>query len=110
MFLLGAGIVLTVGLVVTLLNWLLERRERREEQASRLQTRIAEHLRRDAALAETRIDPVARPPIGDGPMTIELSGRLASPDLRGRALHIAEAEARKLHVKYRIDDRLEIAS
>jgi len=109
-FLIGVGVVLVIGAAITLGSWFLERRERRDEQASGVQMRIAAELHRDPALAHIRIDPVARPPIGDGPMTIELSGQLPSPQLRGRVLRIAEREARKANTKYQIDDRLDIAS
>jgi hypothetical protein len=107
MMLLAIGVVLLIGALVAWGVILLERRNRRELRAERLQQAVGEALAREPALAAASILPVAGFPAGTAP-TLELTGYVPSAEARTRAVRIAEAELRRLRPGMQVVDRLDV--
>lgn len=107
MMLLAVGVVLLIGAVVAWGVILLERRNRRELRAERIQQSVGEALAREPALAAASILPVAGFPVGTAP-TLELTGYVPSAEARARAVRIAEAELRRLRPGMQVVDRLDV--
>jgi hypothetical protein len=106
MMLVGAGVVVRIGVLVAWGVVLLERRNRAEMTAERVQQAIGHALAAEPSLADASILPVAEfPP--DGRPTLELTGHVASADARGVAVRIAGRELARLrpgvHVVARLD-------
>src|SRR5512146_1615415 len=81
-------------------------RERREENAARLHTRIANALRRDGLLGHLAVTPIVRLPLwGGSRATIELRGRVPTPWLRYAVLHVTEREVARGTAACYIRDR-----
>jgi hypothetical protein len=100
------------GLVVVslLVIWgvrLLARKERDEEDATRLGIDLAAVLAREPRLAGAAILPVATIPLQRRP-SVELTGRVPSARVRDAALEIASREAQRLRPGILVVDRLEI--
>jgi hypothetical protein len=105
--LIALAVVLLIGALVAWGVTLLERRNRRELRAERIQQAVGEALAREPLLAEASILPVAGFPPG-GPPTLELTGYVPSDHARARAARVAEAELRRLRPGMQVIDRLEI--
>ena len=100
------------GLVVVsvLVVWgvrLLARKDRDDEDASRLGVELAAVLAREPWLAGAAILPVATIPL-EGRPSVELTGRVPSASVRDVALEIARREAQRLRPGMLVVDRLEI--
>ena len=100
------------GLVVVslLVVWgvrLLARKERDEENGSRLGVELAAVLAREPRLSGAAILPVATIPL-EGRPSVELTGRVPSARVRDVALEIASREAQRLRPGMLVVDRLEI--
>ena len=105
--LIAVGVVLLIGVLVAWGVTLLERRNRRELRAERIQQAVGEALAREPSLADASILPVAGFPPGSPP-TLELTGYVSSDEARARAVRVAEAELRRLRPGMQVIDRLEI--
>ena len=82
---------------------------RRETERILLQGGIAEALMRDRALSRLPVVPTAHIPMLRGsPVTIEVSGRVPTPELRKVTLRVVEEEASRVRPDVRIQDRLEL--
>ena len=100
------------GLVVTslLVAWgvrVLARKDRDEEEASRLGLDLAVALAREPRLHGAAILPVATIPLEARP-SVEVTGRVPSTSARDLALEIVRREAEHLRPGLRIVDRLEV--
>ena len=84
-------------------------RERREEQAARLHTRIAKALHRDGVLGHLAVTPIVRlPPWGGLRPIIELRGHVPTVWLRYAVLRATEREAAASTAACHILDRIMI--
>lgn len=108
------GIVLLVsalgcGVVVAATGAFDRRRERIDEQATRLHGRIATALQRDRLLRDLAVTPIVHLPRWRwSGATIELRGRVPTVWLRYAILRIAEQEAARSERAYHLQDRMTI--
>lgn len=107
MLVLAAAIVLVVGVLVAWGVRSLERRNSAEAREERIQTAVGEALAREPALAGASILPVATLPV-EGRPTLELTGYVASPSGRERALRIARSELARLRPGMEVVDQLTV--
>jgi hypothetical protein len=107
MMLVAVGAVLVIGALVAWGVTLLERRNRKEMRAERIQQAVGEALAREPSLADASILPVAGFPAG-GPPTLELTGYVPSAEGRARAVRVAERELRRLRPGMQVIDRLDV--
>jgi hypothetical protein len=105
--LIGAGAVLLIGGLVAWGVLLLERRNRAEMTAERIQQAVGEALARDRSLTEASILPVATVPATGRP-TLELTGYVPSAEARARAVRMAEGELRRVRPGMQVIDHLDI--
>jgi hypothetical protein len=89
--LLGALIVVGMGLLIAWGVRRLEAGQRREQDATRLQQRIAEALSRDPRLRTASMLPVVSVP-RRGPVVVELTGEVESARLRDLVVDTARHE------------------
>ena len=102
-----AGLVIVSLLVVWGVR-VLARKDRAEEQASRLTIDIAAALAREPRLREAAILPVASIPLHRRPR-VELTGRVPSASIRDVAMQIAIREVARLCPDMHVIDHLEVA-
>jgi hypothetical protein len=105
--LLGAAVVLVIGLLVAWGVLVLDRRDRAESRGEGIQQAVGAALARDAALAEASILPVATVPT-EGRPTLELTGSVPSAAARDRAVRVAERELRRARPGMQVVDRLAV--
>jgi hypothetical protein len=105
--LIGAAVVLVVGVLVAWGVHALERRNRQETRAEGIQRVVTHALAAEPALAGASILPVATLPLEARP-TLELRGSVASEDARRRAVSITEREVARVRPGMEIIDRLEV--
>lgn len=104
-FLLLAGLLVIVAIGVKLYDL----KRKREAEGVHLQAQVSDALLRDSALFGLAVTPSAHVPWWSGtPARLELTGRVPSPDVRDRALRIAEQEARSVRPDVELVDRLEV--
>ncbi|MBP1777302.1 MAG: hypothetical protein H6Q86_3312 [candidate division NC10 bacterium] len=97
------------GLLVAAMEGLDLWRERREEKAARLHTRIAKALQRDGLLGHLAVTPIVHPPRwGWSQATIELRGHVPTVWLRYAILRATEQEAATSDAACHIVDRIMI--
>lgn len=85
----------------------LELRSRREEEAARLQLALTEPLAREAMLAGGSILPVVSVPLR-GVARVELTGWVASREMRDAAVRAVTGAGRRLGQPVRVIDRVEV--
>ena len=107
LMLVAVGAVLVIGGLVAWGVTLLERRNRKEMRAERIQQAVGDALAREPSLADASILPVAGFPAG-GPPTLELTGYVPSAEARARAVRVAERELRRLRPGMQVIDRLDV--
>ena len=105
--LLGAAIVVVVGILVAWGVRMLERRNRAESHEDRIQAAVAEALAREPELGAASMLPVATLPV-EGRPTLELTGSVPSAAARERAVRIARAEVSRLRPGMDVVDLLEV--
>jgi membrane protein implicated in regulation of membrane protease activity len=103
----GIGSVLVVGVLIALGVRYLEARSRHDEEATRLQQALVEPLAREPAVAGGSVLPLVSIPLR-GPARVELTGWVASRDVRDAAQRAVEREAARLGQRVRIVNRLEL--
>jgi len=80
-----------------------------ETEVARLQAQISDALLRDQTLGRFPVTPTAHVPIWRGaPVTIQVSGRVPTPEIRQAALRVVEREASRIRSDFSIDDRIEV--
>jgi hypothetical protein len=107
MVLLAAGVVIVIGVLVAFGVMALERRNRAELTAERIQQAIGEALAGERALAGASILPVAVLPAGGRP-TLELTGYVGSDAARAEAVRLTEATLRRLRPDMELIDHLDV--
>ena len=85
----------------------LEARNRRDEEAVRLEQAFTGPLAHESALAGSSVRPVASIS-GRGRLRVELYGWVPSVELRNIAIRTVEREAARVGQRVRISDHLEI--
>jgi hypothetical protein len=105
--LLAAAVVLLVGILVAWGVRTLERQNRAESRAERIQQATSVALARESSLVDASILPVASLPL-EGRPTLELTGYVPSEEARQRALRIAERELRRVQPGMEVVDRLHV--
>ena len=102
--------VATGAVIALLIAWAvgaLERRQRADDQAVRLQNCIAEPMSREPRLAGASILPVATIPATGRP-SVELTGVVPSAEARDLALEIARGELARVRPGMSVVDRLQV--
>jgi hypothetical protein len=103
----GLASVLVVGGLIALGVRYLELRGRREEEAARLQIALTEPLAREPALGGGSVVPVVSLPLR-GPARVELTGWVASREMRDVAVRAVTREGQRLGQALRVIDRVEV--
>jgi hypothetical protein len=107
MMLVAALAVVVIGLLIAWGVTLLERRNRGEQRAERIQHAVGHALARESSLRDASILPVASFPV-EGHPTLELTGYVPSEDARRDAVHVAERELGRVRPGMRVVDRLDV--
>src|SRR5687767_608863 len=105
--LVAVALVLIVGVLIAWGVRGLERRNRAESRAERIQQAVGEVIARDPSLAGSAILPVASFPL-DGPPTLELTGSVPSAEAREQVLRLARRELGRVRPGMQAVDRLDI--
>ena len=105
--LLAAAVVIVIGVLVAWGVMMLERRNRAELTAERIQHAIGEALAAEPALAGASILPVAALPERARP-TLELTGYVASNAARAQAVRVAETTLARLRPGMQVLDHLDV--
>jgi hypothetical protein len=103
--LLLGGLLVLVGIGVKLYDL----KRKREAEGVQLQAQISDALLRDPALFGHAVTPTARVPWWSGtPVSVEVAGRVPTPEVHALALRLVEDEARRIRSDVEIVDRLEV--
>jgi hypothetical protein len=107
---LGAGIaaVLVIGVLIALGVRYLEVQSRHDEEATRLQQALIEPLARDPLLAGSAVLPLVTMPLR-GPARVELTGSVASREVRDAAERAVERESTRLGRRVSVVNRIDIS-
>jgi hypothetical protein len=103
----GLAVVVLIGGAIAWGVRELELRSRRDEEAARLQTALADPLAREPALAGSGVLPVVWLP-WRGRARVELTGWVPSREIHDIAVRAVEREAARLGRPIRVVDHLEI--
>ena len=104
-FLLLGALLVIVGIGVKLYDL----KRKRETEAVHLQAQVSDALLRDPALFGLAVTPTAHVPLWAGtPVRLDITGRVPAPEIRERALHIIEQEARSIRPDVQVADKLEV--
>ncbi|HEX3176659.1 MAG TPA: BON domain-containing protein [Methylomirabilota bacterium] len=106
--LLGAGVVLVVGILVAWGVIALERRNRQESRAERIQTVVTHAIAGDSAMAGASILPVASLRTASDRPTLELTGSVPSEAARRRAIELTDRALASVRPGMHVVDRLEV--
>lgn len=88
---------------------LLDLRRRRQDDAIRLESQIAEALLRDATLGRLPLAPEAHVPFWRGsPSRLALRGEVPRQELRDAAIRLAQREAAQIRPGVRVEDRITV--
>jgi hypothetical protein len=105
-----AGLLVFVMAIVIVAR-LLDLRKRRQAQAVALQSRISDALMREGRLGDVVVTPTVRVPFWSGrPATIELTGRVPTPDIHEAVLSIVRSEASRVRPDVVIEDRIAVVA
>jgi hypothetical protein len=99
--LLGLLVLVAIGVK------LYDLRRKRETEGVHLQAQVSDALLRDPGVFGLAVTPTARVPWWSGrPVTLEVAGRVPTPEAREHVLRLVEAETRPLRPDAVIVDRL----
>lgn len=109
----GAGPILVILVLAVLgivaIGKMVDLKRKREAEALHLQAQISDALLRERTLFDLPVTPTAHVPFWSGsPATIEVSGRVPTPEMRQAVLRIVGQEASRIRSDFRIDDRLAV--
>ena len=106
-----AAVVVVVGLfmVIGVVVKLFDLKQKRESEAVQLQAQLSDTLLREPSLAGLPLTPTVHVPMWRGtPATIELMGRVPTPELKDAVLRIVRDEAARIRSDVQIEDRLSV--
>jgi len=99
------GLLMVIGVVVKLFDL----KQRRESEAVQLQAQLSDALLRETTLAGLPLTPTVHVPVWKGtPATIEVMGRVPTPELKDTVLRIVRDEAARIRCDIQIEDRLSV--
>jgi hypothetical protein len=99
------GLLIIVGVGVKL----YDRKRKHEADGVHVQAQVSDALLRDAGLFGLAVTPTAHVPWWSGtPVTLDVVGRVPTPESRERVLQMVEQEARQLRPDVVLVDRLHI--
>jgi hypothetical protein len=94
-----AGLVFAVGV--------MDRRRKRQAQATAIEGQISDALMGDPRLAGTVLTPLAHVPLGTrSAPTVEIRGEVEYPELEETAVRIVRQELLRHHPEGRVEDRI----
>ena len=97
------GLLMVIGVVVKLFDL----KQRRESEAVQLQAQLSDALLRETTLAGLPL--TVHVPVWKGtPATIEVVGRVPTPELKDTVLRIMRDEAARIRSDVQIEDRLSV--
>jgi hypothetical protein len=96
------GLLVLVGIGVKLYDV----RRKREAEGVHLQAQVSDALLRDPNVFGMAVTPTARVPWSGHPVTLEVAGRVPTPEAREQVLRLVEAEARSVRPDVVIEDHL----
>ena len=106
-----AAVVVVVGLfmVIGVVVKLFDLKQKRESEAVQLQAQLSDALLREPSLAGLPLTPTVHVPMWKGtPATIEMMGRVPTPELKDTVLRIVRDEAARIRSDVQIEDRLSV--
>jgi len=109
----GAVIVVAIGMVVilTALVKMFDLRSKRQSEAMLLQASISDAMLRDPMLCRLPVTATAHVPLWRGtPVTVAITGRVPSDDLRRAAVRLVEREGQRLRPDVRIESRIAVGA
>ena len=99
------GLLVIVGVGVKFYDL----KRKREADAVHVQAQVSDALLRDPSFFSLAVTPTAHVPWWSGtPVTVEVIGRVPTPELRDRVLQMVEQEARQLRPDVAVVDRLQV--
>ena len=99
------GLLVVIGVVVKLFDL----KQKRESEAVHLQAQVSDALLREPSLAGLPLTPTVHVPTWTGtPATIEIMGRVSTPEVKDTVLRIVRDEAARIRSDVQIDDRLSV--
>ena len=99
------GLLVVIGVVVKVFDL----KQKRESEAVQLQAQLSDALLREPSLAGLPLTPTVHVPMWRGtPATIELMGRVPTPELKDTVLRIVRDEAARIRSDVQIEDRLSV--
>ncbi len=99
------GLLVVIGIVAKLFDL----KQKRESEAVQLQAQLSDALLREPSLAGLPLTPTVHVPMWRGtPATIELMGRVPTPELKDTVLRIVRDEAARIRSDVQIEDRLSV--
>ena len=100
-----AGLLVVIGLAVKRFDL----KRKRESEAVQLQAQLSDALLRETTLAGLPLTPTVHVPVWKGtPATIEVVGRVPTPELKDTVLRIMRDEAARIRSDVQIEDRLSV--
>jgi hypothetical protein len=109
----GAVAVVAIGMVVILgvLVKMLDLRSKRQSEAVLVEASISDAMLRDPMLCRLPVIATAHVPLWRGtPVTVEVSGRVPTDDLRQGLVRLVEREAQRLRPDARIESRIGVGT
>ena len=111
----GGAAIAAIGLVVGLLVIIgvvvkvFDLKQKRESEAVQLQAQLSDALLREPSLAGLPLTPTVHVPMWKGtPATIEMMGRVPTPEAKDAVLRIVRDEAARVRSDVQIEERLSV--
>ena len=96
---------MVIGVVVKLFDL----KQKRESEAVQLQAQLSDALLREPSLATLPLTPTVHVPMWKGtPATIEMMGRVPTPEAKDAVLRIVRDEAARVRSDVQIEERLSV--
>ena len=96
------GLLVLVGIGVKLYDL----RRKREAEGVHLQAQVSDALLRDPGVFGLAVTPTAHVPWSGHPVTLDIVGRVHTPEARAQVMRLVEAEARQVRPDVVIVDHL----
>ena len=105
----GVGAVVGLLVVIGVVVKLFDLKQKRESEAVQFQAQLSDALLREPSLAGLPLTPTVHVPMWRGtPATIELMGRVPTPELKDTVLRIVRDEAARIRSDVQIEERLSV--
>ncbi len=105
------AVVIALVVIIALLARWSAMRSKRATEALQLESEIVDALLSERGLVNLGVMPKVHVPFWTGsPATVEMSGKVPSPELREAVMHVAEREAVRIRPDVHIHDRLTLTA